>query len=151
VSLGQAHILIMGMGRIGTGAYDFLSARGERVVGLDSDPGKVARQLAQHRRVLYADAEDPGFWGRLEIGEIDAVLLALPDPQANQIAALHLRRRGFGGPIGAAARHKDEEAAIVDAGADMTFNVYDEAGVGFAEHVWERLHERRNGPVVEPT
>jgi hypothetical protein len=25
-------------------------------------------------------------------------------------------------------------------GADLTFNVYDEAGVGFAERVWEELY-----------
>lgn len=140
VSLGQAHIVIVGMGRVGTGAYHFLTERGERVVGLDSDPTKVENHLRAHRRVVYADAEDPVFWGRLKLDEVQAVLLAMPDPQANQIAAASLRRRGFTGPICAAARHPEEAAAISAAGADMTFNIYDEAGVGFAEHVWEKLY-----------
>jgi hypothetical protein len=30
-----------------------------------------------------------------------------------------------------------------DAGADLTFNYYDEAGVGFAEHTWEALQAQR--------
>ena len=39
VHLGNSHLLIMGMGRVGTGAYDFLSQRKQRVIGLDSDTG----------------------------------------------------------------------------------------------------------------
>ena len=140
ISLGKASIVIMGMGRVGTGAYDFLRERNERIVGLDSDPTKVRQHRLQRRRVVYADAEDPGFWSRLRIGEMRAVLLALPDQEANHIAAKQLRRRGFGGLISAATRHPEEAAVAAAAGADMTFNIFDEAGVGFAEHVWERLH-----------
>jgi hypothetical protein len=29
------------------------------------------------------------------------------------------------------------------AGADLTFNYFDEAGVGFAEHTWEALQAQR--------
>jgi predicted Kef-type K+ transport protein len=144
ISLGQAHVLVIGMGRIGTGAYDFLSGRNERVVGLDSDPGKVERHIAEHRRVLYADAEDPALWSRLRMDDIRAVLLILSDIHATQIAVRQLRRRGYTGLISAASLHPEEVAAIRSAGADLTFNVYDEAGVGFAEHVWEHLYN--DGP-----
>lgn len=140
ISLGQAHVVIMGMGRIGTGAYDFLSAREQRVVGLDSDPTKVERHLGAQRRVLYADAEDPEFWTRVRMGNVDAVMLTLPDTQANLIATRQLRRRGFKGLISAASRHPEEAENLRSVGADLTFNVYDEAGVGFAEHVWEELY-----------
>ena len=112
------------------------------MVGLDSDPGKVENHLRQHRRVLYADAEDPAFWSRLYMDEIRAVLLALPDASANESAARHLRRRGYKGLISAAARHPDEAQAAFKAGADMSFYVFQEAGVGFAEHVWEELYNR---------
>jgi predicted Kef-type K+ transport protein len=149
ISLGKASIVIMGMGRVGTGAYDFLRERNERIVGLDSDPAKVRQHRVQHRRVVYADAEDPGFWSRLRIDEVRAVLLALPDPEANHIAARQLRRRGFDGLISAATRHPEEARVAATAGADMTFNIYDEAGVGFAEHVWEKLHPDRREP--QPT
>lgn len=143
LSLGQAHILIMGMGRVGTGAYDFLS-RSERVVGLDSDPDKVQQHLQQHRRVLYADAEDPGFWTQVRLDGVRAVLLAMPDPQANEIAARQLRRRNYRGLISAASRHPDEREPALAAGVDLDFNVYGEAGAGFAEHVLEALYNRRD-------
>jgi predicted Kef-type K+ transport protein len=143
LSLGQAHILIMGMGRVGTGAYDFLSKQ-ERVVGLDSDPTKVEQHLQQHRRVLYADAEDPGFWMRVKLDGIRAILLAMPDSQANEIAARQLRRRNYKGLISAASRYPDEREPALAAGVDLDFNVYDEAGAGFAEHVLEALYNRQS-------
>ena len=139
ISLGNAHLLIMGMGRVGTGAYDFLTQRGERMVGLDSDPGKVEQHRVAGRRVLYADAEDPGFWQKLKLDGIEAVLLAMPEFEANKIAVTQLRKRGYKGHISATGVFKEHVEAIMEAGADVAYNYYAEAGVGFAEHVWEAL------------
>src|SRR5579885_2589595 len=150
LSLGQAHILIMGMGRVGTGAYDFLNKHA-RVVGLDSDPAKVEKHLQQRRRVLYADAEDPGFWTRVKLDGVRAVLLAMPDPQANEIAARQLRRRNYQGLVSAASRYPDEREPALAAGVDLDFNVYDEAGAGFAEHVLEALYNRTSRKTDVPT
>ncbi len=140
VALGSAQVIVMGMGRVGTGAYDFLTQRGERVVGLDSDPGKIQRHLSEGRRVLYADAEDPGFWHNLKLEGIKAILLAMPDAQAKQIASAQLRRCGYTGLISATSVYAEESEAITAAGCDLTFNYFDQVGVGFAEHVWEALH-----------
>jgi predicted Kef-type K+ transport protein len=140
LALGSASILIMGMGRVGTGAYDFLTHRHERVVGLDSDPDRVARHLKEGRRVLYADSEDPFFWQHLNVSKLRAILLAMPDPEAKQIAITQLRRRGYQGLISATVTYDDETAPILAAGGDMTFNHYGEAGVGFAELAWESLY-----------
>jgi predicted Kef-type K+ transport protein len=143
ISLGNANIAILGMGRVGTGAYDFLKTRSARVIGLDSDPGKIHRHREQGRRVLYADAEDPGFWTRLKLDNLDGILLAMPDPEAKCIAARQLRRRGYKGLISATNVYPEEETMILDAGATTTFNYFAEAGVGFAEHTWEALTKGR--------
>ncbi len=140
VALGSAQVMVMGMGRVGSGAYDFLTQRGERVVGLDSDPGKVQRHLGEGRRVLYADADDPGFWHNLKLEDIKAILLAMPDAQAKQLASAQLRRCGYTGLISATSVYAEESEAITAAGCDLTFNYFDQVGVGFAEHVWEALH-----------
>ena len=142
ISLGRAHILILGMGRTGSAAYDFLHRRhAERVVGLDSDLGKVEMHLHQGRRVLYADAEDPGFWHTLKLVEIKAVILTMPDAEAKLIATKQLRRRGFSGLIGTTSDYPDEAQTIAAAGADMTFMSFDEAGAGLAEHVWHAIYD----------
>lgn len=141
VSLGLAQILIMGMGQTGTAAYDFLSGRNERLVGLDSDPAKVQKHLQAGRRVLYADAEDPGFWHGLKLDNLKAIMLCMNDVEAKIIAARQLRNAGFSGVIVANSFYDDEAEAITAAGSDMTFLALSEAGVGLAEHVWEALYE----------
>jgi predicted Kef-type K+ transport protein/voltage-gated potassium channel Kch len=140
VSLGRARILIMGMGRTGSAAYDFLKSREERIVGLDADPGRVEANLHEGRRVLYADAEDPGFWHDIKLDMIKAVLLAMNDTEAKVIAARQLRRRGYEGFVVATSYYDDEAKLITEAGADMTFLTFSEAGVGLAEHVWQALY-----------
>jgi Trk K+ transport system NAD-binding subunit len=151
VSLGSTQILIIGMGHAGTAAYDFLKKRQNvpehphkvlMVSGIDSDLVKVERHIHEGRRVVYADAEDPGFWHRLHLDGIKAVILAMPDPEAKRIASRQLRRRGFQGLIGAVSNYPEEEKVLKAAGADMTFLAFNEVGVGLAEHVWEALQKR---------
>jgi len=152
VSLGRTQILIIGMGHAGTAAYDFLKKRQNvpeahkvlMVSGIDSDLVKVEQHIHQGRRVVYADAEDPGFWHRLHLDGIKAVILAMPDPEAKRIATSQLRRHGFGGVIGAVSSYPEEEQTLKRAGADMTFLAFNEVGVGLAEHVWEALEKRQS-------
>lgn len=137
--VGSSNFLVMGMGRVGTGAYDFLTKRRQRVIGFDSDPGKVEAHVGQGRRVLYADAEDPEVWQELDLRGVRAVLLAMPDCEANVIACRQLRDAGYRGFISATAIYAEEIKRIAAAGADEVYYYYDEVGVGFAEHVWEQV------------
>jgi len=143
LSLGAANVLIVGMGRVGTGAYDFLKGRRTKLVGLDSDPGKIEKHRAAGRRVLFGDGEDPALWHQLPLDNIRAVMLAMPDLEAKVLAVKRLRRRGFRGLVAATGVYPEEEEAMRAAGADLTFNFFDEAGVGFAEHTWEALQAQR--------
>ncbi|HUF72917.1 MAG TPA: cation:proton antiporter [Gammaproteobacteria bacterium] len=146
ITLGSAEILIIGMGRLGTGAYDYLHQRGRLVVGADSDPGKLERHRRDGRRVVYADAEDVSFWQRLNLDRLRAVMLAAPDFNAAQIAGRELRRRGYAGLLAATHMWAEEEAPILEAGFNATYNYFTEAGVGFARDIVESLGE----PAAEP-
>lgn len=146
ISLGRAQVLIMGMGRVGSGAYDHFSEQGLRVVALDSDPGKVEANRKRNRRVLYADAEDSGLWQQLDISEIRAVVLAMPDFEAKRIATVQLRRRGYRGLIVATSSFPDEASALRDAGADHIANSFYEVGAGLAGHVCETWQEKPFDP-----
>ena len=139
ILLGRSHVLVLGMGRAGTAAYDFLKSHGLRVAGLDSDPTKVARHRKAGRRVLFADSEDPGLWHHLEFEQVRSVLITMPDAESASVSAKELRDHGYTGLIGATTRHRDEGKLLVDAGVDMTFLTYEEAGVGLAEHVVEAM------------
>jgi predicted Kef-type K+ transport protein len=134
VSVGTAEVLVVGMGRVGTGAYSYLKDLGLQVVGLDSDMAKVQRHLHAGRRVLYADAEDPELWHRLHLDRVRAIMLAVPDLEAKIIASRKLRQRGFKGLIAATHVFDEERAPILAAGCDVTYNYFTEAGTGFAAH-----------------
>jgi predicted Kef-type K+ transport protein len=139
ISLGRAEILIVGMGRVGSGAYDYLKQQDENIVGIDSDPAKIESNVREGRRVAYADAEDPSFWQRLNLDRLRAIMLAVPDLQAKVSAAHALRRRGYRGLLSATHLYPEEREPILEAGCDVTYNYYTEAGVGFARHTYETL------------
>jgi predicted Kef-type K+ transport protein len=139
ITLGSAEILVAGMGRLGTGAYDYLASKGMLVVGSDSDPGKLERHRREGRRVVYADAEDASFWQRLNIDRIRAVMLAVPEINPKKIAGRELRRRGFTGLLVSTHVFPEEETPIMNAGFDASYNYFTEAGVGFARDIMESL------------
>jgi len=138
--LGDAQILIIGMGRTGTAAYDFLKARTERLIGLDADPYRVKDQVEAGRNVVYTDAEDANFWHGVDLGGIEAVVLAMDDIESKLIAARSLRALGFQGPIVSHALYEDHVERIIAAGANKTYLTMYEAGVGLAKHTWEALN-----------
>jgi len=137
--LGKSHFVMLGMGRSGTAAYDFLSRQGKRVVGLESDPTKVALHRKAGRRVMFADGEDPGLWHQLVLDDVQAVMMTMPDVPTVSVSAMQLRKHGFTGLIGATCRHHDEDQSLIDAGVDMTMLTYEESGVGLAELVVEAM------------
>jgi hypothetical protein len=135
---GEPRVLVLGMGRVGVGAYDEMVRKTrELVVGVDLDVRTVERNLAEGRQVIRGSAVDPDFWSRLHLdhSRVRLVLLAMPRLAENVLAAEQLRKYGYSGPIGAIAKYPDEVAKLEAAGVEMVFNLYAEAGAGFAEHV----------------
>ena len=97
--LGDANVMVFGMGRTGSSAYEVLVADGMRPVGLDADNYKAQVHAEAGRNVIFADAEDSNFWNNANLDRIEAVVLAMDDLEAKLIAARTLRARGFTGPI----------------------------------------------------
>lgn len=139
-SLGDAHVLVIGMGRAGTATYDRLSEDTIPAIGIDADPNRVEEHTAAGRQVVYADGEDISFWNSVDLGRIRAVVLSLPDAESKIFAAHQLRNHGFTGAIVAHSLYEDEAESIRQAGADQTYLTMHEAGLGLAEHVRQGLH-----------
>ncbi|WP_455219543.1 NAD-binding protein, partial [Kaarinaea lacus] len=139
IKLGNSHIVIVGMGRIGTSAYDALCEQKQRVIGLDSDPAMVELHLKQGRRVLYADSEDPELWSNLQMDAVHAVLLTLPEYSAKKIALRAMRAAGYKGLINATVLYSEELDKLKNAGADFVHYYYDGVGSSFAKQSLEQL------------
>lgn len=148
INPGHAQVLILGMGRIGTGAYDELRKRyGKISLGIEVRDDAAHQHKAHGRNVIAGDATDPDFWERiLDTANVKLVLLAMPHHQGNQIALEQLRRRNFQGQIAAIAEYPDQLDALIENGVDAAFNIYNEAGSGFARHVCEQLQPTFSKP-----
>ena len=134
-----ARIVILGMGRVGTGAYDSLAPQWDReVLGVEELESRVARHISQQRRVVAADASDPDFWFRLNLDELKLIMLALTNHSENMLVAELLRSMGYRGELAAVVRHEDHAAEMHEVGISA-FNLYGEAGSGFAAHASELL------------
>ncbi|MFT5730798.1 MAG: glutathione-regulated potassium-efflux system ancillary protein KefC [Desulforhopalus sp.] len=139
VDLGKATISIFGMGRIGTAAYEYMHERyGDIVLGFDFNSEVVNGHRKAGRNVVFGDPTDPDFWSRLQPNpnEIPRLaMLAMPKHSANIAAIMHLRNSGFSGLITAVGTFDDQVAELIRVGAKCAFNIYNEAGTGFAENV----------------
>jgi len=130
----DANVLVVGMGRVGTGAYEVLQEKMyNNVCGIDVDKEKVARNCQLGRKVIRADAEDPDFWTHIKIKNIKLILFAVPNYKDILEASKQLQIAGYQGKTAGIARYKDEKQELLDAGIDMVFNFYEKAGAGFAE------------------
>jgi len=134
LSLGDADVLIMGMGRTGSAAYEYLQHKC-KVVALDSDPARVLLHQKLGHHIFFADAEDPMFWSRLNYGSVRAVILSLTEAEAKLIATRNLRKNGFDGLVVSHSMHDDEARQLMVAGADQTYLTMSETGFWLAEHV----------------
>jgi len=136
VDLGEAKIVVIGMGRLGTGVYDHLATDyGDLLIGIDIDPDLVDIHKAAGRNVVLADVTDDEVWDNTHTDNIEVGMLALQDHQKNLGFFNRVRERNSGAKIFAVARHEDEVAELVDAGAEAAWNMYSEAGAGLASEV----------------
>jgi hypothetical protein len=165
IDAGDARVVIFGMGRIGTGAYDFLRKRhGEKVIGFDYNPDVVRQHQEAGRNVIKGDPMDLDFWERvqrkdhqvnlvmlamtsatenIEVAkdhQVNLVMLAMTSATENiEVAKFLNSAADYQGMIAATARFDDEVEALKEAGVDAAFNVYGEAGAGFAGHICTNL------------
>ncbi len=144
IELGDAEVIILGMGRIGQGAYFELENKyGTVILGVENDSEKLPTLRAQGMNVIEGDATDTDFWDKVLLSnQVNLVLLAMPHHSGNLYAIEKLRSHGFAGKIAAIVRFEDDIASLKEQGVDAVFNVYDEAGSGFARHVIKRLQPR---------
>ena len=141
-NMGDAEVLIFGMGRTGSAAYEQIAAQGLKPLGLDADTYKAQSHREAGRNVVFADAEDGNFWRSCNLGRIKAAILAMDDLEAKLVAARALRQRGFDGPIVAHAMHESHQDHLREAGADYTYPTMTQAGVSLATETTNALHDK---------
>jgi len=143
---GDTATMIFGMGRVGSSVYDEICEHvGKGVLGVDEDSATVEGQVALGRNVIHGSATDVDFWERIDLGSghVKMILLTMPNLHENLFTVQQLQSLGYTGKVAAIAKYPDEIKALEQAGVDAAYNLYAEAGAGFADHVCERLLQKK--------
>jgi hypothetical protein len=114
------------------------------VIGVDFDTEIVEKHRRAGRNVIAGDVSDIDFWERAfagNRGKMRMVILAMPQHTANMNALNELKQRQFRGKIAATAMFDDEVKELKQAGAHAAYNIYAEAGFGYAEHICQALED----------
>jgi glutathione-regulated potassium-efflux system ancillary protein KefC len=142
VSLSGAKVVIIGMGRVGSGAYDHLkSVCSNALIGIDFDGDIIEQQTRAGRQVIQGDATDPDFFNRVdrENNAIELVLVTMPNHTSNLAVVRQLQLHNFSGHIAATAKYADEVDDFTALGIESAYNIYAEAGSGFASHILNQI------------
>ena len=130
-----ARVLVLGMGRVGAGAYDeIVLRRGTVVVGVDRSERTAAFHSALGRNVIRGDALDADFWERLRFREeVELILISTDNHTSNLECVARAKEYLPDTLIGAIARYPDQVVELNDAGVGVARNLYEEAGQGLAD------------------
>ncbi|MEM7421313.1 MAG: cation:proton antiporter family protein [Pseudomonadota bacterium] len=143
-TLHNAEFLVLGMGRVGRGAFNALSKLTDvNVWGMDADRVKIKELADEGLNVICGDGEDIDLWDNLDIKDVQLVLLALPSIQDSINITRQLKNAGYTGKVAAIARYEDEVSSLLENGVDKVFNFFTEAGLGFAEESLAYAHSQR--------
>ena len=127
-------ILVVGMGRVGLGAYKELNQRFEgKIWGVEVDAERAQRLKAEGFNILTSDADDIEFWEALKLDNLSLVMLALPSTTEMKNILRQIRSTPYAGKVSAVAHYPDEQKELIALGADVAFNYYSEVGTGFAD------------------
>jgi len=102
--------------------------------------------------VTHDDATDSEFWEYVSakpINQLKLVMLCMEDHSSNMFAAERLEAINFKGIVAATALFDDEIMELHAKGVHSAYNLYTEAGIGFADQICEILDTCEIEQVVE--
>jgi len=140
-SLGNADIVILGMGRVGQGAYRYMQANYEgHLIGVEEDYEKSIALHEEGFHCIHGDASDHNFWSRASLNDRKLILVSLTNHSENMSVIKLIRQSGYENKLAVISRYQDERDELESMGI-ISFNLYGEAGHGFAEHVLLEIGE----------
>lgn len=141
---GNTKVLVIGMGRVGTGAYDELEAVWPgQVLGIEHNAEKADYERAAGRNVRVGDATDTDFWNTIKVANTkDLIVLAMPSHYSNVYAAQQIRNAGLTCQVMAIAKYSEEVEELKELNVP-SFNMYSEAGLGLAHHALDAMGRQK--------
>lgn len=125
--------LVLGLGRTGGAALDWLEGNNYPVLGVDSDPIVVRRHQENDAHAICADVQDSDLWSGLELNRLEGAVIALPGIGARLEAVRRVHAAVPDATISVYALNAYEEDQLKALGATRVSKILDDAGVRLAE------------------
>lgn len=145
LDLGDAQVIICGMGHVGRAAYHQLTKEfGDKVIGIDYNKNVTSSLQQSHKNVVWGDSTDFNFWRNVKMSDVTFVMLTMSDHASNLNTALALsncKRRDFN--ISAPGHNLKEHTELKGAGVNYVYNYYSRAGTDFANSFMTYMDQRK--------
>ena len=152
IELRDAKVIVLGMGRIGTEVYNIMSEKYKQLVlGIDYDKEEIRRQILAKRNVIHGDATDIEFWQRIPSNSnVRLIILATSNHPTHMQVIKEIRKSYKKVMIAGLSRYNDEIEELKQAGVQVVFNLYAEAGVGYAEQTFQIFNNEKHKQNINP-
>jgi len=138
--LGNANMVVLGMGRVGKGVYNYLKDEcAAEVIGVEEDLKRCKDSNALGFDCVHGDATDRDFWERTGLINRDVIYVSLSNHRENLSVVTLARELGYKNTLAVSSQFEEEKTELEALGC-ISFNVYSNVGTGFAEHVTKTLH-----------
>jgi len=144
INLGNAEVLICGMGRVGQVAYKYLTEQfGDNIIGIDFNHEKVKKLKNSNINVHWGDSTDSNFWENVHMPNVKIVLLTsnyyrTDLTTANELCCIVDRKF----KVGSLGHYNEEIEALKEAGVNFVYDHYTLLGKEFAGEFLEFINEK---------
>jgi predicted Kef-type K+ transport protein len=136
---GTSQFVVLGMGRVGKGVYEYLREQyGDNIVGVEENYEKSLELQEQGYNSVSGDATDYEFWAKTDLSNIKLICVSLTNHHENISVVNLLQQIGYKNKLAVISRFPDEKRELEALGC-IAFDLYAEAGHGFAEHVLNEI------------
>ncbi len=141
IVFGKEEIIIFGMGRTGSEVYRVMTERYHKtVLGIDINLDVIEKKKELGYNVIQGDVTDLNFWQRINMAaNLPLIILVTPSHATHMRVINQLKQLHCDIKVSAISRYDDEMKELNNAGVQVTFNLYEEAGFGFANHTYNQI------------
>ncbi len=134
-SLNGATTAVLGMGRVGRGAYAALEEAGvSDIVGIEENYEAAANLTQKGFNCVHGDATDPDFWEQTGLSNCTLILVSLSNYTENQAVLALADDIGFKHRLVVTTRFPHEHDELISHGR-AAYYLFDDVGRHFAQHV----------------
>lgn len=146
IVFGKEEVIVFGMGRTGSEVYRVMTEKYHKnVLGIDINLDVIKKKNALGYHVIQGDVTDLNFWQRVNMSvNLPLIILATPSHATHMNVIQQLKLIHCNIKVAAISRYNDEMKELTDAGVDVVFNLYEEAGFGFANHTYNQIYGKKS-------